>query len=247
MKTDCDVVRDLLPLYADDACSENSRALVNEHLLGCEACRAMLYQLKENEIETSLKREKDAVIRHGAKRFKQRSAAVGSAISGVFAGVILLCFVICTTLGVSMHWFDIMLAALCVAASVIVVPLTVAEDKLFWTFCAFTASLMVLLAVVCLHSGQTWFWMASSAVLFGLAVVFLPFLIRARPAKKLLGSNNPWVIVIGTDAALFINMMNMIGAHGKLTLGTILFSAGVFLGVFLVVREIIRRRNSGEE
>ncbi len=247
MKTDCDVIRDLLPLYADDACSEQSRAMVNEHLLDCEACRAMLYQLKENEIENSLKQEKNAVIQHGAKKFKQRSAAVGSAISGVFAAVILLCLVICTTVGASMRWFDIVLAALCVAASVIVVPLTVAEDKLFWTFCAFTASLMVLLAVVCFHSGRTWFWMASSAVLFGLAVAFLPFLIRARPAKKLLGGNNPWVIVVGIDVALFINMMNMIAAHGKLTLGAILFSVGVFLGVFLVVREIIRRRNSGEE
>ena len=89
MKTDCDVIRDLLPLYADDACSEQSRVMVNEHLLDCEACRAMLYQLKENEIENSLKQEKNAVIQHGAKKFKQRSAAVGSAISGVFAAVIL--------------------------------------------------------------------------------------------------------------------------------------------------------------
>ncbi len=246
MKTDCGVIRDLLPLYADDACSEQSRALVSEHLLDCENCRRMLYQLKENEIETSLKQEKAAVIQHGAKRFRQRSAAVGSAISGVFAGVILLCLIICTTVGTSMDWFDIVLASLCVAASVIVVPLIVPEDKLFWTFCAFCASLMILLAVICLHSHGAWFWIASSASLFGLAAVFLPFVIRSRPAQKLLGNNNPWIIVIGLDVALFINMMNMISAHGKLTLGTILFSVGVFLGVGLVVREILRRKKSGE-
>ncbi len=39
MNMDCDVIRDLLPLYADEACSEKSRALVNEHLLDCSECR----------------------------------------------------------------------------------------------------------------------------------------------------------------------------------------------------------------
>ena len=50
MKLDCEVIRDLLPLYADQACSEQSRALVNEHLLDCADCRDMLQKLKENEI-----------------------------------------------------------------------------------------------------------------------------------------------------------------------------------------------------
>ena len=38
----CEVVRDLLPLYADDAVSPDSRALVEEHLSGCDACRREL-------------------------------------------------------------------------------------------------------------------------------------------------------------------------------------------------------------
>ena len=50
---DCDVIRDLLPLYADEACSEKSRALVNEHLLDCADCRDMLHRLKETEIENN--------------------------------------------------------------------------------------------------------------------------------------------------------------------------------------------------
>ncbi len=38
----CGVIRDLLPLYHDGVCSEESRALVEEHLEGCEACREEL-------------------------------------------------------------------------------------------------------------------------------------------------------------------------------------------------------------
>ncbi len=38
----CDLIRDLIPLYADNAVSEDSRALVEEHLSGCESCRKSL-------------------------------------------------------------------------------------------------------------------------------------------------------------------------------------------------------------
>ena len=32
---DCNIIHDLLPLYADDVCSEESRALVEEHSKSC--------------------------------------------------------------------------------------------------------------------------------------------------------------------------------------------------------------------
>lgn len=38
----CDIVRDLLPLYEDGLCSEESRKAVEEHLAACEACRKLL-------------------------------------------------------------------------------------------------------------------------------------------------------------------------------------------------------------
>ena len=236
---DCDVIRDLLPLYADDACSEKSRALVNEHLLDCADCREMLQKIKENEIENNLKNEKTSVLQYGIRQFRKRSAAVGSAVSGAFIIPILVCLYI---FGSPMGWIDIVLASLCVAASVSLVPIMVQEDKFFWMFCGFTASLMLLLAVVCIHCRGTWFWIASSASLFGLAAIGLPFLVRTRPMKKLIGDQKPWAIVLGIDAALFVIMMSMIGSHGKITLGTVLFSLGVIAGIGLVVSEIIKRR-----
>ncbi len=238
------MIRDLLPLYADEACSEKSRALVNEHLLDCADCRAMLEKIKETEIENNLKSEKESVLQYGITQFKKRTAAVGSAVSGAFLVPILIClFLFSSPLG----WIDIVLASLCVAASVSVVPIMVQEDKFFWMLCAFTASLMVLLGVICIHSHGSWFWIASSASLFGLAAVGLPFTLKARPMKKLIGNYNPWIVLGGIDVALFFNMMSMIGSHGKLTLGTILFTVGVIAGVGIVVSEILRRRGKKNE
>lgn len=237
----CNVIRDLLPLYADDACSEESRALVGEHLLDCADCREMLQKLKENEIENNLKDEKTSVLQYGVKQFKKRTAAVGSAVSGVFIVPILVCLYI---FGSPMGWIDIVLAALCVAASVSLVPIMVHEDKFFWMLCAFSASLMLLLGVICIHSRGNWFWIASSASLFGLAAVGLPFATKARPMKKLIGDRKPWVILAGIDLALFMTMMSMISAHGKLTLGTILFTLGVIAGIGLIISEILKKRGN---
>ena len=148
MKTDCDVIRDLLPLYTDEACSEKSRDLVNEHLQECPACQEVLRKLQETEIENDLRSEKNEVIEYGIRRFKRRSAAIGSAVSGSIMIPILICLYISFVFGTSLNWIFIVMAALCVAASLIVVPLTVPEDKFFWTFCAFCASLIMLFAVI---------------------------------------------------------------------------------------------------
>ena len=46
MKTDCNVIRDLLPLYADEVCSKESRGLVDEHLAECPACTEELARIQ---------------------------------------------------------------------------------------------------------------------------------------------------------------------------------------------------------
>ncbi len=47
MKHDCEVIRDLLPLYQDDVCSPKSREMVEEHLKECEACKKELEEIKK--------------------------------------------------------------------------------------------------------------------------------------------------------------------------------------------------------
>ena len=231
MKVDCDVVRDLLPLYADDACSGKSREMVEDHLQECQDCLELLHMLQEEEIENNLLDEKESVIQYALRSFRRRSAAVGSAVSGLFMIPILACLLINLISGPSVSWVYVVVAALCVAASLIAVPLLVPEDKLFWTFCAFCAN-------------GDWFWITSSAVLFGLSVIFLPFVIRARPIKKLIGNSNRLLIVLGLDAALFLNMLNMISTRGKITLNSILFTICVIAGIAVVIIEIIRKRGA---
>ena len=246
MNDDCEVVRDLLPLYADEVCSQRSRELVEAHISGCPECRNLMARLLDNRIEQNLKDEKKDVIEYGAKRFRRRSTAVGSVISALFMVPILVCLIVNITTGAGLGWFIIVLGAMAVAASLVVVPIMVPEDKLLWTFCAFCASLMLLLGIVCIHTRGTWFWIASSATLFGLSVIFLPFVIRAKPVKKLIGNANKWLVVLGIDAVLFVNMMNMIRFDGQINLRTILFTVAVIAGIAMVALEILRKKGTSK-
>ncbi len=245
MNTECSIIRDLLPLYADDVCSGASRELIEKHLPECPECSAELERLRSTEIENDLRSERAEVIEYQAKRFKRRSAAVGSVIAGIFMIPVLICLVVNLASAGTLNWFFIVLGGLTVAASLTVVPLMAEEDKLFWTFCAFCISLVFLLAVSALTTGGDWFFTAASASLFGLAVLFLPFAVKARPVRKLTGSFSRPLIVLSVDMILFANMMNMITLGTKSVWVTILMALGCAAGIALLVYAIKMKR--GEE
>lgn len=45
MKISCDVIKDILPLYAEDLASTATRELVDDHLCSCDSCTRLLSQL----------------------------------------------------------------------------------------------------------------------------------------------------------------------------------------------------------
>ncbi len=241
MKMECEIIRDLLPLYVDDICSEKSREAVEEHLRDCEGCSGLLKKLRSTEIESGLQNEKQDVLSYGVKKFRQLSAKTGITVSGLFMIPILALLAVNLINGLQMGWLLIVIAGMAVAASVIAVPILVPENKLFWTLCAFTASLEVLLGVTCLVSGGNWFGVAASATLFGLSLCFLPFAIRAKPLQKWVKNSNKALIVLGVDAFLFLNMMNAIRIHAQGGHGFWL-TAGIVAGATLAALYLMKKR-----
>lgn len=67
MKLNCNVVYDLLPLYVDEICSEDSKKLVEEHLEECEACKKKCKDMKgviiEEENKGELKENEEQIIK----------------------------------------------------------------------------------------------------------------------------------------------------------------------------------------
>ena len=49
MKCSCGIIKDLLPLYVDHVCSDESKELIDQHLLECEHCKSYLNLLRESQ------------------------------------------------------------------------------------------------------------------------------------------------------------------------------------------------------
>lgn len=60
MKISCKIIEDLLPLYIDEVCSEDSKKIIEEHLSQCSKCEENFKKMKmsyisEENIEINLK------------------------------------------------------------------------------------------------------------------------------------------------------------------------------------------------
>ena len=95
-KFSCDTVRDMLPLYVDNIVSDDTRAIVEEHLASCDACRKAYEDMKKAVLipadgdANHLKRFK------GAWKRKKRMVALTAVIATVVA--------ICLGYGVFHHF-----------------------------------------------------------------------------------------------------------------------------------------------
>lgn len=93
MKVSCDIIKDVLPLYAEDMVSNATRDMVDEHLCECDDCTKELGALKKAqavpvEIETgSLKRVGDAIRR---RKILTVAAAIMTLLSLFVTGVIFM-------------------------------------------------------------------------------------------------------------------------------------------------------------
>lgn len=214
MKINCNIIRDLLPLYADQVCSDESRELIDEHLAECRGCSALLQQICNTDIETDLKMEAEDVLHHQADFFKRKSAVIGTAIAGIFTIPVLVCLIVNLAVGAALDWFFIVLASLIVAASLIVVPLVMPENKFLWTLGTFTASLLLLFGVICIYTHGSWFFVVSSSVLLGFSVCIFPFALYTKPLRILIGNQKGLTVMI-SSTVFFGLMMLSIGLYAK--------------------------------
>lgn len=90
----CEIIKDLLPLYADGICSEESAAQIKEHLEECEECRRKLehYQASIAQKDTQDAKEDDMLrpmkkVKRKLRRHKWLSVTLGIFLTILLAGL----------------------------------------------------------------------------------------------------------------------------------------------------------------
>lgn len=96
-KVSCEIIKDILPLYYDNVCSEDSKRMVNEHLLECDSCKMELeglgneIRIPEKDIMENRKDSKALKnISVSWNRLRLKSFIKGSIISALTIGLIVL-------------------------------------------------------------------------------------------------------------------------------------------------------------
>lgn len=94
MKTSCELIRDLLPLYHDGICSDTTKKIVEEHLAECKECSLILQKMSVSLKSTNSVREdsEEKMFSKAAKKWKvslYKSFAKGILLAS-------LCFIIFT-------------------------------------------------------------------------------------------------------------------------------------------------------
>ena len=241
MNKQCEIVRDLLPLYIDNACSASSAEMIEAHLPECDECTRIHQAMKTDQYENVLQAEKDDVIAHHAKTQTRKTLIVGAGIAGILCIPILVCLIVNLAVGHALSWFFIVLISLLVVASLTVVPLVVEKQRGLATLFGFTASLLLLLLTCAIYTHGHWFMLVATSVIFGLSVIFMPYVAYALPLSGFC-KNNKGLLILGTDTILFTVMMLCIGfynnirAYWRYMPPLALFNVGFIWIVFLVCR-----------
>ena len=101
MRNECYIVRDLLPSYIDQLCSEQSRSFVEKHIAQCESCAQILQHMKiefddAEDVEMSVRLEQKKPFEKVSQLIKAQgkfSNILGLSFwSGIVITVILLVF-----------------------------------------------------------------------------------------------------------------------------------------------------------
>ena len=273
MKISCEIIRDLLPLYQEDVCSEESKTMVEEHLSKCESCSKMMKEMQDNGLDETLKTEKMSLLNHCIQKVNKVSKFLGIGcttiftipiVTGIFMSIfvaknisvsniiisailigiayyvgfyfdiplkfvgsqygktkkksfyvgvwliilymipIIVSFIVNLSVNRTLSWFYSVLASHCVAASLTVVPLMVPQKKLLWTLTSFTGSLFFLFLILGLFYGADWVWITCISTLFGLSVIFLPFVLPQLPLKGFWSQHKGLIVMSLNTILLYI-------------------------------------------
>lgn len=99
MRNECNIIRDILPLYIDKIASQDTISFVEEHLKNCAACRTELENMKApNALEKStsdVQVNDETPLKVFAKKWNRKKRIVISAFAAILLIVVLLgaCFV----------------------------------------------------------------------------------------------------------------------------------------------------------
>lgn len=91
MNKNCDITRDLIPLYLDGVCSESSKDFINEHISTCPQCKQIFDDVKTTDVNIKIDDDMTQAVKNTGKKIKKdKKKAVVKAVVIVLAMVFIV-------------------------------------------------------------------------------------------------------------------------------------------------------------
>lgn len=237
----CDIVEDLLPLYYDGVCSEKSKVLVDEHLKTCTRCSRRLDALQCSGMEKAFDVEAKTVLLQHAKKEKTAAMITGTIIAGVLMIPVIVSVLL--TFGGYADWKTngVLIASMLLVAGLTVVPLLSKTKKFSKAVAASTGTLLLIIFFVEMFfykGGWLEFGEIATSVVFGISVVFFPFVVKQAELPQAI-KNHKALLIFLWDTLWFYLMLFLFAidypASTKDILGISTFFAGFIWISFLII------------
>ncbi len=99
-KINCDIIKDIMPLYIDGVCSKYSMQMVENHIKECQACRNLRESYRSSAMTDEIKTSNEKEFKELAKKIKRKNwlkallIALGAVIASIVGVLILGIFVL---------------------------------------------------------------------------------------------------------------------------------------------------------
>ena len=205
MDSTCDVVRDLLPLVVDGACSDASRAMAMEHIRACPDCARIYKNLQNSACEDSLRQETQAVL--APRKWRNRAFAASCALAAFLCvPACLLAVALPGGLDIGWGWLLLLAPSLLVEMSTTMLPLRTRRYTGRWTLLGFTGSLLLLLLACMVYTGYWHFKAAALALYILSAAVIVPWAVQELPLRGAFGKNKALAMAVWDGSFAFLTV-----------------------------------------
>ncbi|MBQ7992287.1 MAG: zf-HC2 domain-containing protein [Solobacterium sp.] len=97
MRNDCEIVKDLLPLYAEGMTSPSSNELIEEHLKTCKECQEALDALRSDVMAQDELSEKELPLKEFSKTFRKKKRGLAVMIAALAASIVIALYALLST------------------------------------------------------------------------------------------------------------------------------------------------------
>lgn len=203
----CAVVQDLLPLYIDNVCSDESRKIVEEHLRTCDKCSRMFKEMTADREVGILKEKKDSVLKHHEQRERSRAWKIGMIIAGILVAVVLLTTLITAMSGGNILTVLVIASSMLLIGGMIAVPFIAQKGRVAKAILTSMIGLLFIIFFVDQISGGGHFLLYSIPTVWGLSLFLVPVVLSSMELPLALTDKKGLISMVWDTVFAFLTVI----------------------------------------